>query len=341
MEPAVSGIGALNHEIALNTASSPEPPIKRKENKRFTEQDRYKIGKYASENSTSSAQRNFSKTHGNIGESTIRSFKQKYETMIKKKELPKKVIPAKKLGRLVLLGDIDEMVQRFLHALRRKGGVVNVVVARSVAKALVKRSRKRELEVLDLDGRSWVQSLFRRMGFVRRTATTSKVEIPEGARKEAEVTYFLKIVSVIEKHKIPKSMVLNLDQTPLKYAPCSRQTLAKNNSKHVAIAGSSYKQEITGTFVIALDGNCLPFQLIYGGGGGGGGGAERSLPKSKFPEDFSLSVNEKHFRNTEESLKILREIVIPYLAKKRKLGNLPSDHPSLLIVDVFRGQLTE
>ena len=78
----------------------------------------------------------------------------------RKKELPKKVIPAKKGGRPVLLGDIDEMVQRFLHALRRKGGVVNAVVARSVAKALVKRSGKRELEVLDLDGRSWVQSLF-------------------------------------------------------------------------------------------------------------------------------------------------------------------------------------
>ena len=83
MEPAESGIGALNHEIALHAANSPEPPIKRKENKRFTEQDRYKIEKYASENSTASAQRNFSKTHGNIGESTIRSIKQKSETMLK------------------------------------------------------------------------------------------------------------------------------------------------------------------------------------------------------------------------------------------------------------------
>ena len=155
------------------------------------------------------------------------------------------------------------MVERFLHALRRNGGVVNDDVARSVAKALVKRSGKRELEVLDLDGRSWVQSLFRRMGFVGRTATTSKVEISEGARKEAEVTYLHKIVSSIEKHKISKSMVLNSYQTPLKYAPCSRQTLAKKISKHVAIAGSSYKQVITGTFGITLDGNCLPFQLIY------------------------------------------------------------------------------
>ena len=34
-------------------------------------------------------------------------------------------------------------------------------------------------------------------------------------------------------------MILNLDQTSLKYAPCSRQTLAPKNSKHVAISGIS------------------------------------------------------------------------------------------------------
>ena len=121
----------------------------------------------------------------------------------------------------------------------------------------------------------------------------------------------------------------------MKYAPCSRQTLAQKNSEHIAIYGSSYKQGITGTFVITLDGNCLPFQLIYGGK------TERSLPKFKFPADFSLSMNEKHFSNTKESLKILREVIIPYLVKKRKEEKLSSDHPTLLILDVFRGQLTE
>ena len=75
--------------------------------------------------------------------------------------------------------------QRFLLAVRKKGRVVNAIVARSVATALVKRSGKKELEVIDLGSRWWIQSLFRRMHFVRRTATTSKVENPEGAKKEA------------------------------------------------------------------------------------------------------------------------------------------------------------
>ena len=317
--PMESGIGALDHQVAIEAAQTAiSVPHKQKQNKKFTDKDRYIIGKYASENGTAAAQRKFKLSHKNLGESTIRTFKKKYETMIKNarinKETPQKRIVAKKRGRPVLLREIDEMVQRFLEALRKKGGVVNAVVARSVAKALVKSSGKKDLEVLDLDGRWWIQSLFRRMGFVRRAATTSKVEIPEGAKKEAEMVYLYKIVSMVEKYQIPKSMILNLDQTPLKFAPCSRHTLEKRNEKHVAISGTSYKQAITGIFVITLDGNGLPFQLIYG---------------------------EKTSKSMEESLKILEEVIIPYLKKQREVEQLSEDHPALLILDLFRGQLTK
>ena len=162
-----------------------------------------------------------------------------------------------------------------------------------------------------------VDSMFRRMHFVRRTATTSKVEIPEGAKKEAELTFLHRTVSTVEKYKIPNSMILNLDQTSLKYAPCSRQTLAPKNSKHVAVSGTSNKKAITRKFVITLDGHCLPFQLIYGGKN------TRNLPKFKFPKEFSLSVNEKNFSNTQESLKILREIVIPHVNQQAQEKNYP------------------
>ena len=75
------------------------------------------------------------------------------------------------------------MVQRFLLSLKKKGGVINEVAARSVAKTLVKQSCKPELMSLHLDGKWWIQNLFRNMGFVRTAVTTSKVEIPEGAKK--------------------------------------------------------------------------------------------------------------------------------------------------------------
>ena len=154
------------------------------------------------------------------------------------------------------------------------------------------------------------------MGFVSRAAATSKVEILEGAKKEAEFVYLHTIVSTIEKCQIPKSMILNLDQTPLKCAPCSRHTLEKKNAKHVAIAGTSYKKAITRTFAITLEEKSLPFQLIYGRK------TSKSLPRFQFPDDFSLSVNLIHFNNTDESLEILEEIIIPYLEKQRNIENL-------------------
>ena len=130
-------------------------------------------------------------------------------------------------------------------------------------------------------------------------------------------------------------MVLNVNQTPLNYAPCSRHTLEKENAKHVAIAGTSYKKAIAGTFVITLEEKCLPFQLIYDGK------TYKSLPRFQFPDKFFLSVNLTHFSNTNKSLKILQEIIIPYPKKQRNIENLAFDHPALLILDVFKSQITE
>ena len=49
--------------------------------------------------------------------------------------------------------------------------------------------------------------------------TTGKVEILEGARKEAELLYLHNILPIVEKYEIPHSLIINLDQTPLKYIP--------------------------------------------------------------------------------------------------------------------------
>ena len=97
------------------------------------------------------------------------------------------------------------------------------------------------------------------MGLVRTAATTFKVEIPESAKKEAEVVFLHIIVSTIEKYQIPKPMVLNLHQTPMKYAICSRHTVEKKIAKLVAVAGTSYKK---GTFVITLEGKTQLISVI-------------------------------------------------------------------------------
>ena len=129
-------------------------------------------------------------------------------------------------------------------------------------------------------------------------------------------------------------MILNSDQTPSKYVTVTRNTMAPSGSKRVAKAGSDDKRAITLTLTVTMSGKVLPYQIIYGGK------TSRSLPKVKFPDGFSLSANEKHYSNTEEVCKQLKEIVIPYVQEEReKMGDL--EQFALFIWDVFRGQKTE
>ena len=64
---------------------------------------------------------------------------------------------------------------------------------------------------------------------------TSKLPILEGAIKEAGLLFLDDIVSKVKRHQIPDASILNLDQIPSKYVTVAQTTLAKKNSKSVAI----------------------------------------------------------------------------------------------------------
>ena len=78
-------------------------------------------------------------------------------------------------GCLLFLGSLDQMVQKFLLALRIRGGLITSVIVISVAKALIARNSHLILDLIDLDSSSWAKSLFRRMGFKKRMKTTGKI----------------------------------------------------------------------------------------------------------------------------------------------------------------------
>ena len=80
------------------------------------------------------------------------------------------------------------------------------------------------------------------MGFRKRMKTTDKIEVPDGAKKEAQLLYLHDNVSVVDDHNIPDSLILNLDQAKLKYIPSTNHTLAKKGSKSIEIAGSDDKR---------------------------------------------------------------------------------------------------
>ena len=206
----------------------------------------------------------------------------------------------------LLLGSLDQMVQIYWLS-ENRDRLITSAIAVSVAKAIIARNLNFNLGHIDIDSSYWAKSLFHKMDFVKRMKTTGKIEIPEGAKEAAQLLYFHDTVSPVEEHNIPNTLVMNLDQTPLKY------TLAKKGSKSIRIASSAVKRCITGTFVVSLKGDFLPMQLVYGGL------QMKCLPRFKFSETFSLSVNPKHFRNTFESIKIIEEVIIMYVEAQRQI----------------------
>ena len=88
------------------------------------------------------------------------------------------------------------------------------------------------------------------MNFVKRRKTSSKVDIPEGAGQEIEYLLLHDIVSKVGEYNIPSSLIVNIDQTPIKYVPVGSESLAEKGVKNVTIEGSADKRTITGTFGI-------------------------------------------------------------------------------------------
>ena len=138
------------------------------------------------------------------------------------------------------------------------------------------------------------------------------MEVPERARKEAGLQYHFRIVNIIEKHNIQKSLVLDNDQPPSKYGTVGRTTMVPKNSTRVGLAGRTDKRSITLTLTVTLGGKILQFQIIYGGK------TDQSLQKITFFAKFRTSVSEKHYSNTEEVIKHSQGIVILYVNEERK-----------------------
>ena len=172
------------------------------------------------------------------------------------------------------------------------------------------------------------------MGFVCRRGTTAKLEIPHGAFKEAQLLFTHEIMSKVDKYNIPDSLIIKIDQTPTRYVPVNRSTLAKKNSKAVATKGSSGKRSIAATFSITFSGKFLAMQLIQGGK------TTKSLPKFKFPNYFSLSVNKTHYSSEKEACQLIEEILVLYIEKVLQVENLPVSPEALVIINGFSGQMT-
>ena len=92
---------------------------------------------------------------------------------------------------------------------------------------------------------------------------------------------------------------------------------------------------MTAIFTMTLNGKFLPMQIIIWGK------ANQCLPKFEVLNGFCRSANPKHYNNAAETIRLIKEINIPYIEKERISLKLTKIQPALVIMDVFWGQMTE
>ena len=112
-----SNLGELDFQAVQDEIA--QKKFKRKTSyQKYSEEDRFKIGKYASENGATAAVRKFKNSFPDIKESTVRRFKSNYEEELKKAKLQSrpmtKALPEKTRGRPLMLWAIDLIVQNYL-----------------------------------------------------------------------------------------------------------------------------------------------------------------------------------------------------------------------------------
>ena len=317
-------LGATEIETIHDRISKDKRAKKRKPYFRWTYGERF----------IAAAVRHYQSKYTGLNGSTVRGFKfrpEKEFEIATKRQLTNKRNLIQPEGRAFMLGDeIDKKVQLYIQQMSQHESVVSRSIAASVATVLLERDES--YGKIKITG-TWAKSLLKRMGFVRREKTSSTVEIPEGGRTEVEYQYLYLIVNAIEKWDIHPDLVANFDRTSSKLVPVGRSTLAKRNNPNVTIADLSDKRTITVKFAVSLSGAFLPPNLIYGGK------TTQSVPKYEFLKSFSLGVN-THYNKSQESIKFIEEILVPYFTKKDRNLGLTADQKCLLIFDLFIRQMT-
>ena len=144
---------------------------KRKIYTAFSEEQRAEISKYAAENGNNAALKRFRHDIQDLGESTIRLFKNKYPEAIKVS--PNTVvsrIPTAKRGKPLELRELNAEVQKFVQALRKAGTPDNTAVILAAAEGIV-TIRDRTLLVKNGGSikltKTWAASLMERMRLVK------------------------------------------------------------------------------------------------------------------------------------------------------------------------------
>ena len=125
--------------------------------------------------------------------------------------------------------------------------------------------------------------------------------------EEVKLQFLEEIKTTAKLKDIPPELVINWDQTAVKYVPISSWTQEKKGAKCAEIIGTDDKQQNTATVAGTMSREFLPAELIYG----------RKTPacllKVDFPAGWSITFIANHWANENTVLSYIHNILLPYV----------------------------
>ena len=165
-----------------------------------------------------------------LKEATVRGWKNAYckELLLQssRKHEPVEIeeLPQKRRGRPLLLGEeLEDEVKFFIKVSREKGTIVNMHIVIATARGVV---ISHDANLLFENGgyteitKSWAQRLLERMNLVKRKGTTAVKVLPSNFEK-LKKQFLSDVCSTVIMEDIPEELIVNWDQTGLKYVPVS------------------------------------------------------------------------------------------------------------------------
>ena len=133
---------------------------------------------------------------------------------------------------MLLPDKLDLTVQECIKELRINGASIGTSVVVATSQRVI---MNKNANVLVSNGGyinltdEWEKSLQKRMGFVKRKASSSAKITPEEFDKQKK-DFLRDIRNVISMDQIPSELIVNFDQTGISYIPASSYTMEKEGA---------------------------------------------------------------------------------------------------------------
>ena len=167
-----------------------------------------------------------------INESTVRNWVIKYDDKVRRAGSDAEIveIPDEKKGRPTKVPVAeDTLIQKHIKSLSETGGHISRAVVVAYGKVILDKRRPELSRRIKL-GRSWAESLLKRMELVQCEVTKAARRSPVNLA-ETTNTFHEQIRKLVCRGTIPKRLIINIDQTGVLMVPSQNITMAPRGAK--------------------------------------------------------------------------------------------------------------